>query len=277
MKKITYNILFLLSLVVLTFAACKKEDEEFDSNDKGQVVLEFDNIVGGKDLQLNTGSYTNVSGEDFKVTTFNYYISNIILTKEDGSTYVVPQNESYFLIKEADATTHEVTLSNVPAGNYTAASFTIGVDSLKNTADIAQRTGVLDPAAGGQGMYWKWNSGYIFMKLEGTSAVAPYDDATKSNPFWYHIGGFGGMTSKTINNIKKATVKAGAGVEAEEAVAKVRKDTKPSFHILVDAAKVFEGPTKLSIKANPIEMFSPYSVNIANNYQNMFSLDHIHN
>ena len=72
MKKITHNILFLLSLVVLTFTACKKDEEEFNSNDKGQVVLEFDNIVGGKDLQLNTGSYTNASGEDFKVTTFNY-------------------------------------------------------------------------------------------------------------------------------------------------------------------------------------------------------------
>lgn len=278
MTKITKYTLLLLSIATLSITACKKDDDEdYSATDKGQITLEFDNIVGNKDLALNTDSYTNAAGEDFKITTFNYYISNIAFTKEDGTTYTVPQNESYFLIKEADETTHEVTLSNIPAGNYKSVSFTIGVDSLRNTMDITQRTGVLDPAAGAQGMYWKWNSGYIFMKLEGTSSVAPYDSTSKTNPFWYHIGGFGGMTSKTINNIKKVTIQTAAGVEADEAVAKVRKDTKPHFHILADALKIFSGSTTLKIKEHPVEMFSAFSVNIANNYQSMFSLNHIHN
>ncbi|MFZ4545385.1 MAG: MbnP family protein [Saprospiraceae bacterium] len=278
MKNLTQYTLILLSLFATTFIACKKDDtDDFNTSDKGKVTLEFDNVVGNNDMELISGKYTNASGEDFTVTTFNYYISNISLTKEDGSTYVVPKNESYFLVKEADARTHEITLSNIPAGNYKMLNFTIGVDSLISTAEISQRTGVLDPSAGAQGMYWKWNSGYIFMKMEGNSSVAPYDSTSKTNPFWYHIGGFGGMTSKTINNIKKISIQTAASVEADEAIAKVRKETKPQFHITVDAAKIFNAETKLKIKEHPVEMFTPFSVNIANNYKSMFSLDHIHN
>jgi hypothetical protein len=39
--------------------------------------------------------------------------------------------------------------------------------------------------------------------------------------------------------------------------------------------KVFNGSTKLSIKANTSVMYEPLSKNIADNYVNMFSLDQI--
>ena len=67
----------------------------------------------------------------------------------------------------------EVVLKNIPAGDYNQITFTIGVDSLRSTMDVSKRPGVLDPAQGHDGMYWTWNSGYIFFKMEGISPAAP--------------------------------------------------------------------------------------------------------
>ena len=65
----------------------------------GKIVIEFDNRIGEEDLQLNT-EYINASGEKFAVSRLNYFISNIRLIKEDGTEFAVPQDSSYFLIKE---------------------------------------------------------------------------------------------------------------------------------------------------------------------------------
>ena len=49
------------------------------------------------------------------------------------------------------------------------------------------------------------------------------------------------------------------------------------MHLFADAAKVLDGKTPFSIAENPMVMFAPFSVTIANNYAGMFSIDHIHN
>jgi hypothetical protein len=272
-KKMKINNLYWVFAAIITitvYSACEKE--EFKSTDKGSIVFEFDNVAGGQDLQLNTGNYTNAAGENITFSLFQYFISNIKLKTEDGSEYVVPQNESYFLIQEHKEETHKVVLNNVPAGNYTSVSFVIGVDSLRNTMAPADRTGVLDVAAftGEENMYWAWNSGYIFVKTEGVSPQAPVGNDGQRR-FRYHIGGFGGYSSATINNIKTKSLSFG------NEVAKVRKDTKPEVHLTADILKLFSGNQNISIAANPTVMFSPFSVNVANNYVDMFAFDHIHN
>lgn len=248
--------------------SCKKESTppEFSATDKGSIEIEFDNVAGGEDLALNTGVYTNAAGESYSITKFNYYISNIILKNENGTDYVVPQDDSYFLIQEENEATHVAELENIPAGNYTGISFTVGVDSAKCAAPVEERTGVLDPAAGGADMYWSWNSGYIFLKMEGTSAASATGD------FMYHIGGFGGYSSATINNIKTISLTIPGGGKAT-----VRTDITPEMHLLTDAKKVLDGTTNVSIASNSMVMFADYSVNIANNYASMFTIDHVHN
>lgn len=260
--------IFLFVSVLVFAASCKKDSTtpEFSSTDKGGIGIEFDNVAGNEDLVLNTGVYTNAAGETYSITKFNYYISNIVLHNENGTDYTVPKDDSYFLIQESDESTHVVELSDVPAGNYTGITFTVGVDSLKCTAPVEERTGVLDPAAGGADMYWGWNSGYIFLKMEGTSTASEMGD------FYYHIGGFGGYSSATINNIKTISLTIPGGVSAT-----VRKDITPDMHLFVDAKKVLDGTTNVSIAANSMVMFADYSVNIANNYANMFKIDHVHN
>lgn len=258
-----------LSAAVL-FTSCKKESvSDIQPGDKGELEIEFDNIVGDQNLILNTGNYTNAAGEAYTITTFKYYISNIQLKKTDGTTYTVTKDSSYFLVDES-APSQLITLDDIPAGDYSGLSFVVGVDSLKSTAPLAERKGVLDPAGDGADMYWTWNSGYIFLKMEGTSPVVMMAD----KKYYYHIGGFGGYSSPTINNIKTISLTAPAGMSAQ---VRKNKAEAPHFHLFADAAKVLNGPTNVSIGANSMVMFSPYSVNIANNYQSMFKIDHVHN
>ncbi len=265
----------ILIIFSLSLFSCEKDadkEPEIDPNKKGMVEIKFDNIMGQDDFVLNT-EYKNAVNETFTVDMFQYYISNIVLKAEDGSEYVVPQKESYFLIKEHDAASQKVQIANVPEGNYNEVSFTVGVDSLRSTMLPAERTGVLDIGVEGAGkeMYWVWNSGYIFFKMEGnSSAIEP----TENNPngrFFYHIGGFGGKESQTINNIRTVTLSLGRDA------AKAREEAMPSIHIVADMAKVLGGKTNVSLRENPVVMFNPFSLKVSENYMNAFEYHHVHN
>lgn len=262
------RILFLLSSAAIFFVSCKKEDvKQYNNNVKGDLSVEFDNIVGSANLALNTGTYTNASGESFKITKLKYYVSNFVFTKTDGTVYTVPQDSCYFLVDEEDEDTHEPEM-HIPEGEYKTVQFTLGVDSLRNTMDLAHRTGDLDPTAAGADMYWTWNSGYIFLKMEGISTASTLTDSA----FFYHIGGFGGYSTATINNIKTITLDLTA-----RGIPQVKSGKSTNIHLMADVMKLFNGTTTMSIAAHPAVMFDPYSVNIANNYSSMFRHDHTEN
>ncbi len=250
--------------------ACKKDKLSEPTAELAEVSVEFDNIVGGQNLFLNTVNYANAAGETFSVSLLQYYISNIQLRRTDGSTYTVEQDSSYFLIRESNPSTRFARF-RAPAGNYDRLTFVLGVDSLRNTMDISRRTGVLDPSGGEDGMYWGWNSGYIFLKMEGASSSAPLDPSGQRK-FRYHIGGFGGYSAPTINNIKTITLDLTAS-----GIVQARAARRSNIHLMVDVLKLFNGSTTVSIAANPTVMFSDYSVQVANNYAHMFYHDHTEN
>ncbi|MBL7815412.1 MAG: hypothetical protein JNL70_10385 [Saprospiraceae bacterium] len=237
-----------------------------NAQSSGTLTLQFDNMVGNEDMVLNTKNYKNAMGEDFNISLFQYYVSNIRLMKSDGSEYAVPQNESYFLIREQDPKSQTVTLNNVPKGKYTGIRFVIGIDSLRNTADISQRKGCLDVGGEAKDMYWAWNSGYIFVKMEGTSPVIELNADRKKPIFMYHIGLFGGMgDKKTLNNIKETKLSFGSKK------LKVKDNTTHYMVIKTDASHILNGSTNISIAKNPSIMAGPFSAKIADNYNVMFS------
>ncbi|UIR56039.1 hypothetical protein LZQ00_17460 [Sphingobacterium sp. SRCM116780] len=281
MKFNIIKYLFFILSVLFIFTSCSKSDALVpDATKKGDFSIEFDNLVGGNKLVLNntTKPYKNASGESFTISRVQYYISNIQLTKADGSIYRVPQDpvdSSYFLIRADVAASKHANIS-VPEGDYTQVSFVLGVDSLRNTMGLEKRTGVLDPTVGdseGAGMYWGWNSGYIFFKLEGNSSVlTTTEDPTGKQQFKYHIGGFGGMNTPTINNLKTVTLDLKTA-----GIAQVRSGYRSNIHLFVDLMKVFDGKTTVKIKEHPNLMFDPFTATIAQNYAGMFKHDHTEN
>ncbi|PSL28150.1 MbnP family protein [Chitinophaga ginsengisoli] len=266
MKK-CFSMIAATALLIFSIIGCSRKNGQ---DTLAPLSIEFDNIAGDQNLQLGTGVYKNTAGETYSVDVLQYYISNISLTRTDGFTYTVPQDSSYFLIREQDAQTRFANV-RVPEGEYNRLAFMVGVDSLRNTMDIARRTGVLDPAGGMEGMYWDWNSGYIFFKMEGTSFAVPATIDAKQR-FRFHIGGFGGYTAPSINNSRIVSIDLTAA-----GTAIVKEDTHSNIHLMVDVTKVFDGPSQVRLMNHSQVMFSDYSINIANNYATMFRHDHTEN
>lgn len=259
----THFILYSVLLAVLSFVTISCDKESIPR--EGGVRIEFDNIAGDKNLILNGVTYSTPLGENFTVSTLNYYVSNIKLNRADGSAFVVPKDQSYFLIKEDTKSSQMITLPQVPEGEYTSLEFVLGVDSLKSTSPLTERIGVLDPG-NGEGMYWSWNSGYIFLKLEGTSPSAA------SEKFNYHIGFFGGYSEKTPNNNRTIHLPFSHPISVSET-------STPEIHVMADILKFFNGPgTQLKIAdiSNIMGGQPQKAEQVANNYAEMFTIDHIH-
>lgn len=272
-----YSILFLSS--VLLISSCKKDDSspapEWASNDKNNLVLEFDNVAGDQDLTLNTVQYTNASGEKFNVTKLKYYISNISLKNQDGTTYTVPQDQSYFLIDESVSEGGMITLSNIPAGNYTSVSYTIGVDSARSASietDASKAVGALGFGVGAAGEEMKWmHNGYIHMKMEGVSPAID-TNAVPGQEYYMHIGFYG--ATGTPNNSRRNTLET-----TGDKLIKVRKNIAPEVHIKADVLKIFSGSYMLKLAENPSMMMASNDITskVANNYSAMFEVEHVHN
>ena len=257
------SLLFGAVAITVLLCSCKKSEQEYDSSMLAPLSVEFDNISGSADLQLNT-SYTNASAETFKLTKLKYYVSNFSLIKTDGSVYTIPQADSYFLIDES-AGTEQLAELEVPEGEYKTLSFTLGVDSLRSTMNAASRAGVLDSATHAD-MYLNRNEGYIFFNAEGTSPVAA------GGFFSYHIGGYGGMTYATVNNLKKITLDL-----TTRGMPKVKAGKATNIHLMADVLKIFSGVANISIAAHPTISFDPYSATASANIAGMFRHDHTEN
>lgn len=266
------SIITLSAILILLVSCNRKMAAGTDGNTAASttLTLAFENYAGDKTVSMDGALYTNASGESFSVTLLQYFISNISLKKTDGTIITLPQDSSYFLVKESLPASKQITL-HVPKGNYTAVNFMLGIDSLRNTKPLSERTGILDPAGGAEGMYWGWNSGYIFFKMEGHAAAIP-DNKAGTKKYRYHIGLFGGMNSPTVNNIKNITLDL-----KEKQVAKTGAGKNPVIRIHTNILQMFTGTENISIAKNPVVMVSPFSKKIADNYASMFSLDAVEN
>ncbi len=233
-----------------------KDSNQINQNSSA-VNISFEHVVGNQPLILENTTYTNALNENFTVSTFNYYISNIRLLHADGVEYIYPQEKSYFLVREENTNSKTIVLENIPAGSYRELIFTLGIDSAKSTGNHSEFEGTLDIIAHAD-MHWSWNAGYIFLKLEGNSPQAPVD-AAGNQKFRYHIGGY----KDVINNLKTVCLPFSNEMN-------ITKNDPLSVCIEVDLAKIFDRESTISIAQNHNVQLVPFSINIANNYAGMF-------
>lgn len=212
------------------------------------ISLHFRHVAGAQELQLFTTSYTNRFGEPFTVNRFKYYISHILVIDADNKKH--PLSDKIYLIDEADSLSKHLTFP-APAATARYLCFTIGVDSMYNVSGV--QSGDLDPY---KGMFWTWNSGYIFAKLEGKSdsSHAP------AHYFTWDIGGYK-QPNAAYRNI---TLPLPGEIPAS---------TSTSFTILADVLKWFDGVTPLRIAQQP-QCHQPgkLALQLADNYATMFSI-----
>lgn len=213
------------------------------------LVIAFDHYAGSAPLRLDTVAYRNDLGQPFMVTMLKYYIGLIRLDEEGGSSVSF---KDYYLVDEEDEASGSIALSNIPAGRYTGISFLVGVDSAGNCSGA--QAGALDPV---HGMFWAWNTGYIFFKLEGKSASS----ALPGHIFEYHIGGYKApaVSVRRISlRFPQPLVVAGGG----------------DHHLAIkaDVAEVLKVPTTIDFARLPSVTDTRNAAMIADNYADMFSV-----
>ena len=264
-RSIIFPVACSFALAALALAGCKK-DEAVPAK-TGQFTLHMDNgvtVAGASGttfspLVLGTGAYTNANGDDFTVSTFKYYVSNVTLLKADNSTYTVPK--TYFLVDHDKPATQDLTMTDVPAGEYTAVRFVLGVDSARTKAGNYTEE-VLNAS---KGMYWDMNGPeFINLKLEG------YSSKSRSGGLIFHIAGYKHSTTNTIRTvtIPFATAKANLVVSP---------DHSPEVHMWVDITKLFTGPNLIRFAETSNIMGGIPAAKIADNAQaGLFTAAHIH-
>jgi hypothetical protein len=247
------NIISLLSLTVLILigsSACDKNKQKTT----GELEIEFEHVWGMDEtaFSLDTDYIHPMNSEALNFSTFKYYVSNIILTKEDGTQW--KDSNSYYLIDLSKPSSLSLALSNVPVGTYKSMTYTLGVDSLRNVSGV--QTGALSTA---NGMFWNWNSGYIMLKAEGTSP------ASSTGSFAYHLGGFSGQYNIVTNKT----------VVFDTEKLEINKDHACSIHMSANPAKLFHADAI----ANGASIMMPgaRAKSLALDFYSSVVFEHLHN
>lgn len=265
MKNTIHKALAIVALTI-TLISCSNDDEK-EAVGNGKITLEFDNAFGSNDLILNAQAYKTSNNELLKINTIKYIVSNIVLTKADGSTFIYPKNKSYFIADEAIAEGREFKLTDIPAGDYVKVKFGIGVDEEQWKLGAAGQGDFL-AKADAAGMMWSWAAGYKFLAFEGTFKSAT---VTTDTPFMVHTGKTGtayNYTEVTLNLPTKALV---------------RTNITPTVHFVTDLSKIIDGTNKIKLSDNNAGGMGAMIMGGANlplitqNVSTMFRVDHVHN
>ncbi|MEP7256117.1 MAG: MbnP family protein [Ferruginibacter sp.] len=249
----------LLSLPILLVVAYSFSisPKIFTAREKtGALKITFINTVKGNPLLLNTVTYSNPFTEEYTVSRFKYYISNIALAFSDG---VFKEIDSYHLIDESNTSSLSFSfLTNV--NTYHSLLFMLGVDSIKNVSGA--QTGPLDPL---NDMFWTWNSGYVMAKMEGNSPQSK----VVNKKVEFHIGGFSGPN----NVLKKLMLNFPAGM-----VLDIKEGRTSEIVIEADLDKWWQGPNDLKITDNPVcTTPGELAKKMADNYSKMFTIKKVIN
>lgn len=248
---------FLAIMVILSIASCRDKDEPKDEQTEvptnGAIKIGI-TTKWQNDLYSNIAVVSDNYGNQLRIDNFVSYVSTLSLIKADGSTLLL---KDYSLINFAQNNLLEF---SVPKGDYTGIRFLLGVPADVNTdTDPAQypNSHVLS-VAGSQGMFWNWNTGYIFTKLEGKADTSGTNQPLLYS-FAYHTGD--DHFTKLVTLDKDITINGG-GTQDE--------------HITLQVDKIFspDSGTEIDISQDPsFHSPGPLMSSFVNNFGNAFSIE----
>ncbi len=252
MKKFTIIIFAFLAVI-----SCKNDDENSAEPAFGNLTVNFKNTINGNSVKLATDSYTNGSGEIYKIAELKYIVSNIVLINANGEEFKYPSEKSYFLINEEVAGSKNIALEDIPAGAYTKIRFGFGVEQSKYPFESGMANFI--PTAEENGMLWNWAAGYKFLKYEGTYTT---NTSSQEESFVIHVGSHG----TNIDNYREMTLDLPNAIMITES-------TSPEVSINTDVAKIFDSTNTHSLEVkSDVQLTPEFSPKIAENISTMFSI-----
>ncbi len=214
-------------------------------NQTGKLTFQINHHFDGQPITYNTQNYVMASGDTINIERFRYYISNISLVETTGQSHNL---KNYHLVNPKEGKNISFTVNDVKPGVYNRIKFLIGIDSLANTTGVG--TGDLDPA---NGMFWDWNTGYIFYQLEGRTP--------DNRVYSFHLGG--------TSNVVEVAFDLGSYK---------LKTTEPKFNLKLNYAETFKNPHTYNFSNDPMQMHMPTSAAaplIKANIANVFTLEDV--
>lgn len=180
MKKNIVPIFIITLLAATVITGCKKDKD----NGPTERMLSFHlHTLVGNTVANYTSVFSDATGRSFTLSDCRYYLSNIVLIKDDGTE--LPMTGKVLI---ANPSTMGYEIGNVPVGKYKGFRFLFGLDSVTNHADPATYPSTSPLSYQNPSMHWGWNSGYIFMIMEGKVDSTAAANGTPDFDFYYHLG-----------------------------------------------------------------------------------------
>ena len=179
MKMKIVNNYFFVVLLSVFFMACGDDNP---ATPETKIHLKFIPTYNGEPLSIDS-VYTNSFGQQLRVENVQFYLSNIF--SHNGSDSTLLKQAFMFTLLEPK------TLSlNVSPQTFSSLSFGVGVPAnLNKNVDPSQYENS-NPLSvqGSNGMFWYWNTGYIFVKVEGRYELTGSPNAPLMDSYSYHTG-----------------------------------------------------------------------------------------
>ena len=202
----TVKTLLILTLAGATLvSSCKKKGctdqdaENFDAKAKkddgsctyAPVVdtetdfkVMFHHMSSTQAFALNT-TYVDDFGNDYQFTRTQMYISNPSFFDDNGNELGSNIAPAYALVSSAVETYN---FGQVPVGHIHSIEFLVGIDSATNHSDPSTYAIGHPLANQSPSTHWTWNSGYIFIMLEGVVDINDNGTYDSGETFLFHIG-----------------------------------------------------------------------------------------
>jgi hypothetical protein len=229
----------LLSFIIpLVLFSCKDKEDPKPAAEapKAKVRIKLEHVFKGETLDFDK-NYVTANGDTINIDQLKYFVSNFAIYNSES---FLEDSYGYHLIDVTDESPdQEILIENLEPGTYDKFKFGIGVDNARNHS-IEAAKGDLDPSGADQ-MIWSWNSGYKFIKFEGS-----WKSTDSSGTFIFHPGGdanykefvFGETTHtgdehhRLENNL---SIKLESGKTTE-------------IHLVVDLAELFISPNPIDLE-----------------------------
>lgn len=131
------------------------------------VELKINLRVGDQPLQFGQ-TYQTPQGQRYQLDLLKFYISEVALVRPDGREVRIDGLVLAEFKRDAPTQGVSVMKMDVPAGQYRGIRFNVGVPRELNHLDAGTQQ---MPLGVNSGMYWAWNPGYIFYRLEGIALL----------------------------------------------------------------------------------------------------------
>jgi hypothetical protein len=181
MKTFLLKRLWIASACLSALLAAACMDPGSDAPVTQPLELRFYPRFGADTLKPGK-KYRTAGGDSVRLEFARFYVSEISLVDSLGAEHKLA---GLFLFDMFDSLAvsrgYAAATVEAAAGVYRGARFSVGVPFDLNHRDAATQSAPLGTASG---MFWSWNSGYIFNRVEGKA-----DSSGVEKGIAYHIGG----------------------------------------------------------------------------------------